>query len=193
MKKRIGKLFLAGTLAFGGIIPLGINKVNAQEITDYTIYPNPQMETYSGGSITVPDEINISYSQNVDDATKNYLGDTLSLLDSTISNNNSDFKVVVAIKDDNDEVENGIDVAPTTPDLYLQNDAYSLKVQDNQISILGNDNDAVFAGISTLKIMLEQTSNNQLLKVMVEDYSDVQYRGVVEGYYGIPWSNENVI
>ncbi|WP_455684798.1 beta-N-acetylglucosaminidase domain-containing protein, partial [Thomasclavelia sp.] len=193
MKKKIGKLFLVGTLAFGGIIPLGINKANAQEITDYTIYPNPQMETYSGGSITVPDEISISYSQSIDNATKDYLGDTLSLLDSTISDKNADFKVIVAIKDDNDEVENEIDVTPATPDLYLQNDAYSLKVHDNQISILGNDNDAVFAGISTLKIMLEQTSNNQVLKVAVEDYSDVQYRGVVEGYYGIPWSNENVI
>lgn len=108
MKKKIGKLFLAGTLAFGGIIPLGINKASAQEITDYTIYPNPQMETYSGGSITVPDEISISYSQGIDEATKNYLGDTLSLLDSTISDTNVDFKIVAAIKDDNDEVENGI-------------------------------------------------------------------------------------
>ena len=193
MKKKLGKILLSGALAFGGIIPLSINNASAQEIIDYTIYPNPHMETYAGGYVTIPNEINVAFSKSVDDATKAYLNETLGLLDSTITEENEDFKVVIAVKDDNDVVEDSIESIPTTTDLYTKNDAYTLKVDNNVISILGNDNDAVFAGISTLKIMLEQSSDNQVLKTLIEDYSDVQYRGVVEGYYGIPWSNENVI
>lgn len=41
--------------------------------------------------------------------------------------------------------------------------------------------------------MIEQSSNNQLLKNVVEDYADIQYRGYIEGYYGIPWSNPEII
>lgn len=55
-----------------------------------------------------------------------------------------------------------------------------LKIWDNQISILGNDNDAVFAGISTLNhIESRLVIINFLKSNVVEDYSDVQYRVVL--------------
>lgn len=58
--------------------------------------------------------------------------------------------------------------------------------------MVGKDNDALFCAIATLQLALEQ-SPSQLRFCTIEDYADVKYRGVVEGYYGVPWSNENII
>lgn len=57
--------------------------------------------------------------------------------------------------------------------------------------LVAKDNDALFGAVSTLHWMLK-TFAQQIRMCTIEDYSDVKYRGVVEGYYGIPWSNENV-
>jgi hypothetical protein len=57
------------------------------------------------------------------------------------------------------------------------------------IVIVGEHTDAVFCGLASLEQMLEQ-SKQGLQKVKIYDYADTQYRGVIEGYYGVPYSKE---
>ena len=92
-------------------------------------------------------------------------------------------------------VTEGSDLKPTVyPDLYDKIDGYILKIENNKITVIGKDTDAAFHGVSTLELILEQCAETKEVKTLtVEDYSDVQFRGFIEGYYGIPWSDEDRI
>ena len=59
-----------------------------------------------------------------------------------------------------------------------------------EVLILGESTDAVFCGLASLEQMLDQAQGGQLSCVDIYDFADTQYRGVIEGYYGVPYSKE---
>lgn len=65
---------------------------------------------------------------------------------------------------------------------------YYIKVSKQQIVIAANDQTGLLYGIQTL---IQSVGNKQLPLGEVTDYPDVAYRGVVEGFYGTPWSFED--
>ncbi|MGL4520118.1 MAG: beta-N-acetylglucosaminidase domain-containing protein [Phocaeicola sp.] len=65
--------------------------------------------------------------------------------------------------------------------------AYYLQVTSKEIVIMGYDARGTFYGVQTLKQLI---NNNQLTEIEISDYPDTQFRGVVEGFYGYPWSHE---
>ena len=56
-----------------------------------------------------------------------------------------------------------------------------------QVLIWGEHTDAVFCGLASLEQMLDAGSQ-EMPCVCIEDYADVRDRGVIEGYYGVPYS-----
>ena len=58
------------------------------------------------------------------------------------------------------------------------------------LMVLGEHTNAVFFGLASVEQMLEQQEQGSLACVSINDYADLQYRGVVEGYYGYPWTYE---
>lgn len=67
----------------------------------------------------------------------------------------------------------------------------SLSVNDGitKVSIIGENTDAVFCGLASLEQMLDQGTTD-LPCVTIYDYADVKNRGIIEGYYGVPYSAE---
>ena len=70
--------------------------------------------------------------------------------------------------------------------------AYMLVIDKNGISILGYDECGAFYGVQTLRQILacEATKGGKIPCMTVNDYPDLPMRGVVEGFYGTPWSHE---
>lgn len=70
--------------------------------------------------------------------------------------------------------------------------AYSLVITDKGIEIIGFDNKGAFYGIQTLRQIIESpvSRDGQLPQLIINDYPDMKYRGIVEGFYGPPWSHE---
>lgn len=66
-------------------------------------------------------------------------------------------------------------------------EGYYLEVQKNRIVIAGADQRGTFYGVQTLGQMIRQ---GQMSICAIEDYPDIEFRGVVEGFYGTPWSHE---
>ena len=58
-----------------------------------------------------------------------------------------------------------------------------------QVVVLGENTDAVFCGLATLEQMLDK-GTQKLPCATFYDYADVQNRGVIEGYYGVPYTME---
>ena len=65
-------------------------------------------------------------------------------------------------------------------------EGYYISVAKNQVVIAGNDEAGTYYGVQTF---LQMASNPEVMAAQVKDWPDVLERGVVEGFYGNPWSH----
>lgn len=70
--------------------------------------------------------------------------------------------------------------------------AYSLTIDKSGVHIIGYDERGAFYGIQTLMQIADSpiAKEGKLPFVEINDYPDLTYRGVVEGFYGTPWSHK---
>ncbi len=70
--------------------------------------------------------------------------------------------------------------------------AYSLVVDKKGVTITGYDDAGAFYGLQTLREIINSpvADGKTIPYLAVNDYPDLPYRGVVEGFYGNPWSHE---
>ena len=70
--------------------------------------------------------------------------------------------------------------------------AYVLQVEAHGVSVWGYDERGAFYGLQTLRQLLESPAcrGRKLPYIEVNDYPALPNRGVVEGFYGTPWSHE---
>lgn len=68
--------------------------------------------------------------------------------------------------------------------------AYLLAIGSKGISVLGYDERGAFYGLQTLRQIAAQAEDGHLPCMTVNDWPDLPARGVVEGFYGTPWSHE---
>lgn len=71
--------------------------------------------------------------------------------------------------------------------------AYTLNITPKGITIVGRDDKGVFYAIMTLRQLIESEATQKgkhLPCVAIQDAPTFAYRGVVEGFYGTPWSHE---
>lgn len=66
-------------------------------------------------------------------------------------------------------------------------EGYYLSVGDNQIVAVGNDERGTYYALQTLTQLIQGDS---LPQIEIKDYPSIRFRGVVEGFYGTPWSHE---
>lgn len=67
-----------------------------------------------------------------------------------------------------------------------QPEAYYLSVSEKEIVLAGADERGTFYAMQTLAQLIK---DGKLPEVEIKDYPSVRYRGVVEGFYGTPWSH----
>lgn len=194
---RIMTLVMSVTL----LSSLPVKNVLATEIKEtkgeeYEIYPIPQSIKYDNSTVTLGAQANVVFEEGIDEATKNRLLEVLAI--KGINHEVSD-----EIKEDKTNFLIGINNSDGIVDKYFtdnnlvndthfeNNDAHIVSVKENVIAVLGKNTDSAFYGITSLKAIFNQLEGNELKELLIEDYSDGQWRGFIEGYYGIPWSNEN--
>lgn len=70
--------------------------------------------------------------------------------------------------------------------------AYTLSINNRGVNIVGYDERGAYYGLQTLKQILESpsTRGGYIPYIEINDYPDLPNRGVVEGFYGEPWSHE---
>ena len=69
---------------------------------------------------------------------------------------------------------------------------YMLSINEKDIEIFASKELGVFYALQTLRQIVESpaSAGGKLPRLLIIDYPDLQYRGVVEGFYGTPWSHE---
>ena len=69
-------------------------------------------------------------------------------------------------------------------------EGYYLKVGTDQVVIAGRDNNGAFYGVQSF---IQVMSTPKVMQCEITDYPSVSERGVIEGFYGNPWSHTDRI
>ena len=172
---------------------------------DYSIYPIPQKVAYNQDKIDFEKNLNVVIEDGIDQY-------TIARLKEIFASKNS-FNLIFS-KKPSSKIPNlylGIRNSGKVVDKYvskqgISTDVFSVErkydrhivyVRKNsknisEIIIIGEHTNAVYYGLATMEQILEQGLKKgntvSLQSVFISDYADMQYRGIVEGYYGYPYS-----
>lgn len=79
-------------------------------------------------------------------------------------------------------------VAKYEKSIPAASESYFLQVTPDKVVIAGRDNSGTFYGAQSL---LQVLSQPKVMQCQIEDYPSVECRGVIEGFYGNPWSHQD--
>ena len=201
--KHLGRRFLAimmcltmmvSVLAQGGVAYAA--ESDAALSKEYQIYPIPHEMSYQSGGFAIDSEVNVVYESAIDDVTKARVEEVLAIQGATA-------KVAGATAAGTTNLLVGVYGSGEYVDAYAKAN-YSIDTSvfeeisghyvisaDNEIIVLGTDTDAAFYGVTSLKHIFTQMEDNTIRSFTIKDYADTGIRGFIEGYYDIPWSNED--
>ena len=184
----------------------------------YSIYPVPKMVLQedpekSEGTFTVNSTINIIAESGIDEVTINRARQILKEKGFKVEHSSrmseKGTNLILGINSSGEYASQLLDAWVHEFDIFSKDDAFNKYVlmvfqrrmtgmknqedlfkpeaKEHQIGIIGENTDAVFCALATLEQMLEQ---GIMFSVAIYDYADVKHRGVIEGYYGVPYSAE---
>ncbi|GFK28698.1 beta-N-acetylglucosaminidase domain-containing protein [Tetragenococcus halophilus] len=164
---------------------------------EYNIYPNPHSIKYGEEELAINQAAQVIYDDTIDDVTKNKVSSIFkgqNLPEPTVADESSEglLNIYIGTKDSDGPAQQQADeVVANNDQIFDYHDAYQLAVDGDSIAIVGKNTDAAFYGLITLETILKQTKDDVIQQVQIADYADTKIRGFIEGYYGIPWSNED--
>lgn len=187
--KRILLSFLALIIPF--MVGYGAN---------YTIYPIPQKQVACNCTASFSESVNIVTGPSIDEAT---IQRAKEVLESHGLITTQSVKALKGVSNLTIGVNGSLDVADRIADrMKLDRSVFSLSKYDRhilclnadkagvaQVLILGEDTNAAFCGLASLEQILD-CGTTELGGVVIYDYADIRDRGIIEGYYGVPYSAE---
>ena len=170
-----------------------------EETGNYKIYPIPQSVTDSDAAISLSDEVNVIAESGIDSVTEDRIEEVISEHDMTPvftdEPQEGEVNLYVGVNGSGEVADTHADV-PRDVFTEAENkyDMHVVKVfEDGDIVVLGEDTDAAYYGLATLEQMLDQSVDGTMKVSTFEDYAFQKYRGVVEGYYGYPWTVDGTL
>lgn len=174
MKHKIITLFSIAALSAGAM------QAQAQEIH---LHPQPQQVFSTQKEMPLPASLRLV---GAEDANPQAVRQLRALLGNRIAENG----IRLYIGEKNDKA-----IRKFKKNIPERAEGYYLSLTKDQIVLAGNDERGTFYAVQTLKQLLKEglpadSLRNQLTEITIKDYPDVRFRGVVEGFYGTPWSHE---
>lgn len=164
---------------------------------EYVIYPIPHQMVMNAGSLSVGQKVLLVCESGIDEATRNRATSILEAqgIQVITESDAADCTVLrLGIVDSEGEVEALAfgELGLNKQSVMVENkfDRHAISVAGQGITIVGEHTNAVFHALASLEQMLEQTVDGALEYTTIYDRADQQNRGLVEGYYGYPYSVE---
>lgn len=165
----------------------------------YPIYPTPQNQYGFESKASFTQQVNVVVEKQIDQTTINRAVQVLTEhgFEATISNDvaKNGSNLLLGVAGSKGTVDRHVSsLGREVFEVEGKFDRHLLLLSPNkrgaaQVVILGEHTDAVFCGMASLEQMLDLGSND-MQSVLIEDYADIEYRGVIEGYYGVPYTAE---
>ncbi len=201
--KKFLSTMLATVLIFTMIQPSVVSAMSKSKVdvktsnnSGYEIYPNPHELNYLNGEFVIRKDVNVVYDSKIDEATKNRMTEVLQSKNKNIKESNKvvnrKTNILVGTYSSGEYADKYIqDKYEIDSSLFKKIDSYYMAAKNGEIVILGKNTDAAFYGITTLKHIFNQMDGSTIKNLQIEDYADTSIRGFIEGYYGLPWTNED--
>lgn len=170
------KLFTA-LLAFFGLMTASSQTV--------TISPLPQQISWGGPAFANAEKFYLVGASQADADAVEFLSSKVNVIGTSEKVNAKKFPQAtpIIIGEANDKA-----VKKFKKLIPAQAEGYYLKVSAEQVIVAGRDNSGTFYGVQTLAQVMSQP---QVMECEVTDYPSVTDRGVIEGFYGNPWSHKD--
>lgn len=166
----------------------------------YTIYPVPQKQTAGSKTAALQTCVNIVAEKGIDKATLNRArqvladhGISAAVSEKTVKGQTN---LLLGINGSRDVADKEASKRKICRVVFSKPkfDRHILSIDADkrgiaQILILGENTDATFCGLASLEQILDQ-EKSELACVEIHDYADLKDRGIIEGYYGVPYSAE---
>ena len=146
----------------------------------YGIYPVPHSTQQSGMTASVTETVSIIAEDGIDQYT---IDRAIQVLEEHGKSAQEGGRSVLRLC---------VDASLATPGKY---DCHNISIQRQEgselaeIIIVGENTDATFYGLASLEQILDADADN-IVCGEIQDYADVKNRGIIEGYYGVPYSSE---
>lgn len=189
MKQILSSLLFAAVLS-------GMGGAYAQK--NYEIYPVPQRQVVGNGLVSFSKSVTVVCEAAIDAATRRRAEQVLKEagLDCTFAQEAPATGSVVYIGVNGsggaaDQRATALALDRTNLTKAGKFDRHLLSLSDRdgsaEVVIVGENSDAAFFALASLEQMIEHGTDH-LPEVKLYDYADQQSRGLVEGYYGYPYS-----
>lgn len=151
----------------------GISLVQAQTVT---VSPVPQSISWGEKAFNRPSGLRITGETSAD-------ADAVAALKTCFPTTENGVNLIIGQQGDEA-------VAEFSGLIPQKAEGYYLSITPERVVIAGNDAAGTFYGVQTF---LQIASQPEVMSATVTDYPDVAERGVVEGFYGNPWSHTDRI
>ncbi|MGL5380933.1 beta-N-acetylglucosaminidase domain-containing protein [Clostridium sp.] len=206
MKRRMIKRLLTTAMAamfmINGLI---VTKVDAKtdgsskvEVTLPNLNPTPKNVDVKDGTLTLTKTVNIKGIDVADEDAIRILTEFLSKNNIQINESYNEASTTLIIGESSDEIVE-MDEAKERLGVIdaesLKDEGYVLAVDADDtnagtILIEGKDGDGTFYGVKTLTQLAVKNNENLTAKeVVISDEATMSTRGIVEGFYGSPWTH----
>ena len=146
---------------------------------DFSLVPLPSSVQMAEGEFVFGKKLNV--------AVADYPGDSLQAVVDRFAPGFSKSTGVVLKKSKIEKAQMSVSVNSKLP--Y---EGYRLKVEKKGIAVEVSSPAGLFYALQTLRQIVESpvASDGAIPALSILDWPDLQYRGVVEGFYGTPWSHQ---
>lgn len=197
MKKVITLLLTVFMLI--GFIPLSESYSIQAETLDFnyqgvdSLVPKAQ-ELQQGSAIyTLGDSVNVVYDSEVDADVKKALSKALTSQDILINDSvvENDFTLYLALNNGQDQaLKTAVNTSGLEDIKSYGSEAYQIITHEDHLVINASDDRGLFYAVKTVgKVLINKT----IEELTITDYPDMTVRGIVEGFYGTPWTTEERI
>lgn len=154
----------------------------------YGIYPVPHSTQQTGLTASLTDSVSIIAEEGIDQYTIDRAVQVLQEHGKTPSNSLPSMNEV----EDCAVLRLSVQASLASPGKFDRHNI-SIKRQEEtglaEITIVGENTDATFYGLASLEQILD-ANPDVIVCGEIQDYADVKNRGIIEGYYGVPYSAE---
>ena len=169
----------------------------AQTGNPYGIYPVPHSTQQTGLTASITEAVSIIAEDGIDQHT---IDRAVQVLEehSLTPNPSPGIGEKRKSPSSGEETEGGcilrlcVDASLATQGKYDRHNI-TIKRQDGselaEVIIVGENTDATFHGLASLEQILDADATS-IVCGEIQDYADVKYRGIIEGYYGVPYSQD---
>ncbi|MFZ7946933.1 beta-N-acetylglucosaminidase domain-containing protein [Neobacillus sp. 19] len=167
------------------------------------LVPMPQKVDIKNGSLQVSNRVNIIGEEAADQDALHILTEFLKANTIEINEEFDSKSTTIALGEEdklNPELKSLENQLGLPNDTELKAEGYTLAVnsEKNEMSkggtifVKGKDGDGTFYGVKTLLQLAEKKDNTiEMNNVMITDEPSMSVRGIVEGFYGKPWSHND--